>query len=199
MDLSAYGTQELDSFQEGKSRGKGRRKDKGMDNLPTTPYPICGKAGHWKKDCWYNMPSGWDETHEPKDNSKGEDGKDKTSTITPAAVEQRQEECEVLALQRSRTLLQRSSEEEAELGCGKSGASIILLCDWRDDVEWFLLECLGIDSGAARSVVPADEIPGSPVERTAKLVVCTRLPPESACSIRRNSISWELWTAKCEA
>ena len=54
----------------------------------------------------------------------------------------------------------------------------------------------GIDSGAARSVVPVGETPGYASRGTAKLVVCTRRPPESACSIRR---AWELWTAKCEA
>ena len=41
MDLSAYGTQELDSFQKGKSRGKGKAKgkDKGKpkDNVPAVP------------------------------------------------------------------------------------------------------------------------------------------------------------------
>ena len=68
----------------------------------------------------------------------------KTTRIRPqptAAVEQRQEECEVLGLQRSGTLFLRLSEEEAELiGCGESGATIIILwCDWRD-VERFLLE-----------------------------------------------------------
>ena len=40
MDLSAYGTQELDSFQKGESstKGKGKEKDKGKpkDNVPTT-------------------------------------------------------------------------------------------------------------------------------------------------------------------
>ena len=79
VDLSAYGTQEIDFFQKGKSRGKGKGKDKGKpkDNVPTTPCSICGKAGHWKKDCWYNIP-GWEETNKPKDKSKGKDGKDET-------------------------------------------------------------------------------------------------------------------------
>ena len=49
MDPSAYGTQELDTFQKGKSRGKGKGEGKGKpkDNYPTTPCPICGKAGHY--------------------------------------------------------------------------------------------------------------------------------------------------------
>ena len=82
MDLSACGTQELDSFRRCKSRGKGKDKGKPKDNFPTTPCPICGKGGHWKKDCWYNILGGWDETNKPKDKSKGSDGKDKTSTNT---------------------------------------------------------------------------------------------------------------------
>ena len=73
MDLSAYGTQNLDAFQRGKSRGKGKGKDKGKpkDNVPTTPCSICGKAGHVKKDCWYNIPGGWEETNKPKGKNKG--------------------------------------------------------------------------------------------------------------------------------
>ena len=53
MDLSAYGTQNLDAFQKGKSRckGKGKYEGKPKDNVPTTPCSICGKAGHFKKDC----------------------------------------------------------------------------------------------------------------------------------------------------
>ena len=86
MDLSAYGTQELGSFQKGKSRGKGKGKGKSKgkpkDNLLTTPCPICGKAGRWKKDCWCNISGGWEETNMPKDKSKGKDGEDKTSTNT---------------------------------------------------------------------------------------------------------------------
>ena len=61
-----------------------------------------------------------------------------------AVVEQRQEECEVLELQRSGTLLQRLSKEETELvGCGVSTTTVIIIwCDRRDNVEWFLLVCL---------------------------------------------------------
>ncbi|CAK0840427.1 unnamed protein product, partial [Prorocentrum cordatum] len=37
--------------------GKGRNgkagKGKGADDLPTKPCPICGKTGHWKRDCWW--------------------------------------------------------------------------------------------------------------------------------------------------
>ena len=60
----------------------------------------------------------------------------------PAVVEQSQEECEVLELQRSGTLFQILSEEETEfVGCGELGATIIFWCVWRDDVERFLLVC----------------------------------------------------------
>ena len=110
-------------------------------SLPFLPCPICGKAACSLEDCWCNIPC-WDEANKLMDKSKGKDGKDKTSTNKhPAAVEQSQEECEVLELQRSRTLFQRLSKEEAELvGCGESGATIIW-CDWRDEVERMLLEC----------------------------------------------------------
>ena len=99
----------------------------------------------------------------------------------PAAVEQRQEESA-----KTGTLFKRLSEEEAELvGCGESGATIILWCDWRDDVSFlnaFEEEAelnsfeskiagvlvTGIDSGAARLVVPAGEILGYPVERDSE-------------------------------
>ena len=70
---------------------------------------------------------------------------------------------------------------------------IILWCDWRDDVDWFLLECLrgrdraeqlriqdrgcllvtGIDSGAARSVFPAGEILGYTEKDSETGRVCT--------------------------
>ena len=147
MDLSAYGSQELDSFQKGKSRskGKGKGKDKGKpkDNVPTTPCPIFGKAGHWKKDCWYNIPGGWEDMNKRKDKSKGKDGKDKTPANNQQQSNKDKKSAKCWNLQRYGTLFQRLSEEEAELvGCGKSGATIILWCDWRDDVEWFLLECL---------------------------------------------------------
>ncbi|CAK0899647.1 unnamed protein product, partial [Prorocentrum cordatum] len=46
-------------FKGGKGgNGKGRNgkagKGKGADDLPTKPCPICGKTGHWKRDCWWN-------------------------------------------------------------------------------------------------------------------------------------------------
>ena len=41
------------------------------------------------------------------------------------------------------TFSKRLSEEEAELvGCGKSRATVALWCDWRDDVEGFILKNL---------------------------------------------------------
>ena len=138
MDLSACVTQELDSFQKGKSRGKGKGKDKGKpkDDLPKTPCPICGKAGHWKKDCWYNIPNGWDEA-KAQGQEQGQRRQGQDLYQHPAAVEQRQEAREVLELRRSGTRRQGLSEEESEVvGCGESGATIIILwCYWRDDVD----------------------------------------------------------------
>ena len=108
MDLSASGGKSR-----GKGKGKGKDRSKLKDSVPTTPCPICGKAGHWKKDCWFNIPNGWEETNKSKDKSKGKDGKDKT----PANNQQQsnKDKCEVLELQRYGTLFQRLSEEEAEL------------------------------------------------------------------------------------
>ena len=197
--------QELDSFQQGKSRGKGKGKgkDKGKpkENVPTTPCPICGKAGHWKKDCWYNISGGWEETNKPKDKSKGKDGKDKTPANNQQQSNKDKKSAKCWNLQRYGTLFQRLSEQEAVLvGRGKSGATIILwtlsgffLNAFEEEAELnnsFESKIVGvfvtgIDSGAARSVVPAS-------------VLRHRLP-ESVCSIRGNSRSWELWTAKSEA
>ena len=76
-DLSAYGAQEFDAFHKGKSRGKGKDKGKRKDDLPKRPCPICGKAGHWKRGCWYNEAN-----LKPKDKSKGKEGKGKSSANT---------------------------------------------------------------------------------------------------------------------
>ena len=144
-DLSAYGTHELDSFQKGKSRGKGKGQRKGQGQT----------QGQSSDDAMPDLRQGWSleerllvqhprwlgrgeqaQGHEQGQRRQGQD-----LYQHPAAVEQRQEESEVLGLQRSGTLFQRLSEEEAELiGCGESGATIILWCDWRDDVERFLPE-----------------------------------------------------------
>ena len=49
MVLSAYGTQNLDAFQKGKEKDRGKPKD----NVPT--------------DCGYNIPDGWEEANKPKE------------------------------------------------------------------------------------------------------------------------------------
>ena len=96
----------------------------------------------------------------------------------------------MLELQRSGTLLQRLSKEETELvGCGESRTTVIILwCDRRDNVEWFLLECFrgggraeqlrtqdcGCLGDLASTVVQQDrwflagEIPGYPVEKDSE-------------------------------
>ena len=115
MDLSAYGTQELDSFQKGKSRGgkgKGKGKDKGKpkDNVPTTPCPICGEAGHWKKRLLVQH-SWWLGGHEQaQGQEQGQRRQGQDPCQQSAAVEQRQEEYDVLELRRYGTPFQSMSE-----------------------------------------------------------------------------------------
>ena len=96
-----------------------------------------------------------------------------------AAGEQGQEECEALEVQHP------GSEEEAELvGCGESvsppsfGETTLngfFLTTVEEEAELHSFESktagvlvTGTDSGAARSVVPACEIPGCPVERASE-------------------------------
>ena len=131
------------------------------------------------------------ETNKPKGKNKGKDGKDKTpANNQQQANKDRQEECEVLELQRSETLLRRLSKVETELvGCGESRITVIIssgatgetplsgffLTAFEEEAELNSLEpktvgvlVTGIDSGAARSVVPAGEIPGYPVEKDSE-------------------------------
>ena len=189
MDLSAYGTQNLDAFQKGKSRGKGKGKDKGnpKDNVPTTPCSICGKAGHLKKNCWYNIPGGWKETNKPKDKSKGKDGKDRTSANTPQQSNKNKNNVGCWNCNGQGHFSKHCPKKKQSLSPMESQEqpSSILWCGWRDNVEWFLLECLrergraeplqiqdrgchGDLLGAARSVVLAGEIPGFSVERDSE-------------------------------
>ena len=161
MDLSAYGAQELDSFQKGKSRGKGKAKgkDKGKpkDNVPT-PCPICGKAGHWKKDCCYNIPGGWEDN---KPNAKtARTRRVRSAEIAtardtiPKIVRRRNRACRLWRVRQARGFFLNAFEEETELNSFESKVASVLVT--------------GIDSGAARSVVPAGEIPGCSVERDSE-------------------------------
>ena len=67
----------------GKSAGKGTKgKDSGKgrgagapDNLPTNPCPICGRMGHWKKDCWYNAEKGAGRSPSGGKGQKGKGGR----------------------------------------------------------------------------------------------------------------------------
>ena len=93
MDLSAYGTQNLDAFQKGKSRGKGKGKDKGnpKDNVPTTPCSICGKAGHLKKKLLVQHPRWLEGNEQAQGQEQGQRRQGQDLCQHPAAVQQKQE------------------------------------------------------------------------------------------------------------
>ena len=150
------------------AQAKAREKDKGKpkDNVPTTPCPICGKAGHLKKDCWYNIPGGW-EDYKPKDKSKGHRREGQDPCQQPAAGEQKQE-CAGIATARDTVVRRRTCRLWREEPSSSSGAT------GETTLSGFFLDAFGIDSGAARSAVPAGEIPGYPVERDSETGrVCT--------------------------
>lgn len=64
MDLSQVGQSiEINNLPKGKAKGKGNcsggknqygRDGKGSSDLTKNPSPNCGKMAHWKRDCWYN-------------------------------------------------------------------------------------------------------------------------------------------------
>ena len=213
VDLSACGTQELDSFQKGKSRGKRKDKYKPKDNLPTTPCPICGKVGNLKKECWYNIPDGWDEANKTKDKSKGKDGKDKISTNTQQQSNNDKKNVKFWNCngqghyskdcpkkKQSLSVLESQEQASSSGAFGETTLSgfFLFVFEKESDLNSFESKIagvlvIGIDSVVARSVVVVGEILGYPVERDSRVL------PESACSIRGNSRFWELWTAKCEA
>ena len=205
MDLSAYGTQELDSFQKGKSRGKGKGKDNGKpkDDLPKTPCPICGKAGHWKKDCWYNIRNGWDEANK--------DGKDKTSTNTQqqSNKDKKSVKCRNCTAQghvakdcpKKKDSLSAVESQEQPGGTTLSG---FCLNAFQEEAELNSFESkiqgvlvTSIDSGAARSVVLTGEIPGYLVERDNETGhVCTSATTERAVDSKLRSLNMRVAQVK---
>ena len=60
MDVSELSTQlaalgiRLPKGKGAKGGGKSSGKSSSKSDVPTSPCPICGKTGHWKRDCWYN-------------------------------------------------------------------------------------------------------------------------------------------------
>ena len=88
-------------------------------------------------------PRWLEETNKPKGKNKGKDGKDKTPTNTPQQSHKDKKNVRCWNCNGWGTLLQRFSKEETELvGCGESRTTVLILwCDRRDNVEWFLLEC----------------------------------------------------------
>ena len=74
------------------------------DDIPKTPCPICGKTGHWKRDCWHNEAN-------RKHKGKGKDGKGKIPARTQQQPSGKGKKGEVLELRYSRAYRQRFSEE----------------------------------------------------------------------------------------
>ena len=169
--------------------GKGKDKGKPKDNVPTTSCPICGKAGDWKKDCWYNIPGGWEETNKPEDKSKGKDGKDKTSTNTQQQANKDKKSVKCWncndqghvakdCLKKKGSLSAVESQEQPSSSSGATGETTFsgfFLNALEEEAELNIFESkiegvltTGLDSGAARSVVPAGVIPGYPIERDSE-------------------------------
>ena len=73
--LAAFGIQ-LPKGKGAKGGGKSGGKNSSKSDVPTTPCPICGKTGHWKRDCWYADTN--------NTNKKGS-GKGKSKTPPPPA------------------------------------------------------------------------------------------------------------------
>ena len=211
MDLSAHGTQELDSFPERQIAAKAKAKDKGKpkDTAPTTPCPIRGKtAGTTSLMVGRTSSARTGARAKTPANIQHQGNKDKKSA-------------KCWNCNGTGRLFQRFSEEDTELdGCGESRTTVFIQwCNRRDNVEWFLLECLrgrdraeqlrikegvlvtGIDSGAARSLVLAGEISGYPVERDSEAGrVCTSAIGEREFDQgKQRGLGLELWTAKSEA
>ena len=168
MDLSAYGTQELDSFQKGKSRGKGKSKGQKQTQGQSSDdaMPDLWQGWSLEERLLVQHPRWLGRGNHSQGQEQGQRRQGQDLHQHPA-IEQSQEECEVGAT--GETTLSgfflSAFEEEAELNSFESKIAGVLVT--------------GIDSGDARLVVPAGEIPGYSSIRTAKLVVCTRLPPES--------------------
>ena len=101
---------------------RAKTKNKPRDDIPKTPCPICGKTGHWKRDCWHNEAN-------LKSKGKGKDDKGKSSAGTqqqPSGKGKKGVKCW------SRTYRQGLSEEETDfVGCGESNA--ITQCDFLCD------------------------------------------------------------------
>ena len=179
-----YARARLLEIQKGKSRGKGKEKDSGKPNMPDLRRGCSPEARllvqhhHW-------MGRG---ERQAQDKSKGKDGKDKTSTNTQQQSNKDKKSVKCWncnaqghvakdCLKKKQSLSAVESQEQPPSSSGATGettlsGSFLDACEEEAELNSFESKIAGvlvtgIDSGAARSVVPG-EIHGYCVERVSE-------------------------------